>query len=198
MAGPVWLWWSSGKDCAWALHELRCQRVDVSALVTTFRAADDHVPMHEVTMHRVRAQAARTGLRLIEVPLPSPCPNEAYQAAVQHLIGQAAREGIRGMAFGDLFLADIRAYREALFVGSGISPLFPLWGRPTDRLAREMIKGGLEAEIVAVDPRRLTADHVGRPFDEAFLQLLPEGIDPCGENGEFHTFAQQGPMFIRP
>lgn len=198
MGGPVWLWWSSGKDSAWALHELRQQGVDVCALVTTFRAANDHVPMHEVAMDKVRAQAARTGLRLVEVPLPSPCPNEAYEVAARKTIGLAAAEGMTGMAFGDLFLADIRAYRERLFVESDIAPLFPLWGRPTERLAREMIAGGLEAEIVAVDPEKLTADLIGRPFDPFFVTSLPEGIDPCGENGEFHTFVHHGPMFIRP
>lgn len=198
MEGPVWLWWSSGKDCAWALHELRRQGVEVSALVTTYRAANDHVPMHEVAMERVRRQAARTGLKLVEVALPSPCPNEAYEAAALDTIRQAEAEGAGAMAFGDLFLSDIRAYRERLFDGSRIAPLFPLWGRPTGELAREMIDGGLKAQLVAVDPQKLTADLIGRPFDQAFLASLPDGIDPCGENGEFHTFALEGPMFIRP
>jgi uncharacterized protein (TIGR00290 family) len=197
MREVVWLWWSSGKDSAWALHDLRQGGVAVEALVTSFRASDDHVPMHEVAMDRVRRQAWRTGLPLIEQALPSPCPNTAYEAATAGLVQRALSQSVTHVAFGDLFLQDIRTYRERQFADSGLTPLFPLWGRPTKALAREMIAGGLEAEVVAVDERHLSTGLVGRMFDETFLQGLPAGIDPCGENGEFHTFVRNGPM-LRP
>ncbi|WP_188410028.1 adenine nucleotide alpha hydrolase [Agaricicola taiwanensis] len=191
----IWLSWSSGKDSAWALHELRSAGRRVTALVTTFRSANDCIPMHEVAMERVRLQAARTGLPLIEQPLPSPCPNEAYEAAIRGIVRRAVAAGATHMAFGDLFLEDIRAYREGLLAGSGLAPLFPLWGRDTGQLAHEMIRSGLDAEIVAVDDERLSRDPVGTRFDSTFLEALPDGIDPCGENGEFHTFVLNGPMF---
>ncbi len=196
MSERIWLSWSSGKDCAWALHELRRAGREVAALVTTFRAANDHVPMHEVAMDRVRAQAARTGLPLVESALPSPCPNEAYAAAMRELCDLARSEGVTHMAFGDLFLEDIRAYREDRLRGTGLTPLFPLWGRPTAALAREMLAGGLDAEIVAIDPAKLPDGLVGSRFDARFLDGLPDGVDPCGENGEFHTFVRAGPMFL--
>jgi uncharacterized protein (TIGR00290 family) len=195
MSETIWLSWSSGKDSAWALHELRRQGRPVTALVTAYRAANDHVPMHEVAMERVRAQAARTGLPLIEAPLPSPCPNEAYEVVMGKLCNAALAAGVTHFAFGDLFLEDIRSYREARLAGTGLTPMFPLWGRPTPVLARDMLAGGLEAEVVAVDPEKLDRALVGKAFDVAFLDALPAGVDPCGENGEFHTFVTDGPMF---
>ncbi len=190
------LWWSSGKDSAWALHVLRrTPGVTVAGLVTTVTRPFDRVAMHAVRRELVQAQAEAAGLPLHVVEIPYPCPNDAYERAVRAFTETAKREGVTHMAFGDLFLEDVRAYREKLFEGSGVAPLFPLWGRSTPRLARAMLDGGLRAVLTCVDPRRLDASFAGRPFDHALLADLPPEVDPCGERGAFHTFAFDGPMF---
>jgi uncharacterized protein (TIGR00290 family) len=188
--------WSTGKDSAWSLHVLR-QRPDVEVvgLFTTVNAAFDRVAMHAVRRKLLEAQAEAAGLPLHVIEIPWPCPNEAYEAALGAFVAAQKAQGIAAMAFGDLFLEDIRAYREAKLEGSGIAPLFPLWGRETGALAREMIAGGLQARLTCVDPRKLPARFAGRSFDAALLAELPEGVDPCGENGEFHTCVFAGPMF---
>ena len=188
--------WSTGKDSAWSLHVLR-QRPDVEVvgLFTTVNAAFDRVAMHAVRRKLLEAQAEAAGLPLHVIEIPWPCPNEAYEAALGAFVAAQKAQGISAMAFGDLFLEDIRAYREAKLEGSGIAPLFPLWGRETGALAREMIAGGLQARLTCVDSRKLPAHFAGRSFDAALLAELPEGVDPCGENGEFHTCVFAGPMF---
>ncbi|HEX9010308.1 MAG TPA: hypothetical protein VF804_08075 [Holophagaceae bacterium] len=191
--------WSSGKDAAYALHRLRQQgEVEVVGLLTTLNQAFDRVAMHGVREALLEAQAEAAGLPLWKVPLPWPCSNEAYEAAMAGACTRAAAEGISGMAFGDLFLEDVRAYREARLAGTGLAPVFPLWGQETGDLAREMVASGLKATLVCVDPAALDAGFAGRPFDAPLLAELPTGVDPCGERGEFHTFAWDGPMFSRP
>jgi uncharacterized protein (TIGR00290 family) len=195
----VLLSWSSGKDSAWALHRLRREaEVEVVGLVTTVNEAHDRVAMHAVRSELLRAQAEASGLELWTVPIPSPCSNAEYESAMQVALTRAREAGIEAMAFGDLFLEDIRRYREEKLRGTGIAPVFPLWGLPTDALAREMIAGGLRARLTCVDPKQLAASFAGREFDGAFLDDLPESVDPCGERGEFHSFAYDGPMFRRP
>jgi uncharacterized protein (TIGR00290 family) len=185
--------WSGGKDAAWALQMARQGGVEVAGLLTT--TAHGRVAMHEVRGALVEAQAAAAGLPLWTVPLPWPCPNSEYETAMRAALVRARQDGIEAVVFGDLFLADIRAWRESLLAGSGIEPVFPLWGKDTRALAAEMIGRGLRATLVCVDLARLPARFAGRDFDPALLADLPEGCDPCGENGEFHTFAWAGPMF---
>jgi uncharacterized protein (TIGR00290 family) len=195
----VLLSWSSGKDSAWALHMLRQQSVyEVAGLLTTINEQYDRVAMHAVRTELLRRQAEGVMLPLRLVSLPSPCSNEVYEERLRAAIGAATSDGIEGVAFGDLFLADVRQYRERMMEGTGIAPLFPLWGRPTDQLAREMIDGGIRAQITCIDPNHLPATLAGREYNADFLKALPDGVDPCGENGEFHTFAFDGPMFNRP
>lgn len=203
MSGPrprALLAWSSGKDSAWALHAMRrAGDVEVVALLTTFNQAFDRVAMHAVRRTLVEAQAGAVGLPLIDVPLPWPCTNDDYEAAMAGALATAkARHGITHVAFGDLFLEDIRAYREERMRGTGLTPLFPLWGQPTGALARAMVDGGLRARITCVDPHALDPAFAGREFDRSLLDDLPRGVDPCGENGEFHSFAYDGPMFSEP
>src|SRR5262249_10889708 len=187
--------WSSGKDSAWALHLVRQRgEVEVAGLLTTVNAAYARVAMHAVRETLLERQAQAAGAPLLKVPLPLPCSNEQYEAAMASAMARARADGITSVVFGDLFLRDIRAYREAKLAGTGISPLFPLWELPTDRLAREMIDGGLRAVITCVDPRHLPARFAGRQFDRALLSELPAGVDPCGERGEFHAFCWAGPM----
>jgi len=191
--------WSSGKDSAWSLHRLRQSgEFEIAGLLTTFNAAFDRVAMHAVRHELVRAQAAAAGLPLRAIPLPWPCSNADYERIMAEVCRTAAAEGIEAMAFGDLFLADIRAYRERQLSGTGIEPLFPLWEIPTDRLARNMIAGGLRARLTCIDPRKLPRDFAGREFDRELLTELPSIVDPCGENGEFHSFVYDGPMFTAP
>jgi uncharacterized protein (TIGR00290 family) len=194
--------WSSGKDSAWSLHVLRQQgEVDVVALLTTVNAVYDRVAMHAVRSELLRAQADAAGLPLWTVPIPSPCTNAEYEAAMTTALRRARGEGITVAAFGDLFLEDIRRYREERLADTGLRPVFPLWGIPTDALARDMVAGGLRARLTCVDPRQLGAQFAGREFDAALLaelRELPQPVDPCGERGEFHTFAYDGPMFGRP
>ncbi|MGE0764885.1 MAG: ATP-binding protein [Hyphomicrobiaceae bacterium] len=188
--------WSSGKDSAWALHMLRqSPAIEIAGLLVTVNEAFDRVAMHGVRRRLVEAQARAAGLPLHVVTIPYPCPNEVYEARMAAFVGEARGAGICAIAFGDLFLEDIRAYREQRLHGTGLVPLFPLWGRTTSELADEMIDGGLRARIVCLDPRQLDAAFVGRDFDRRLLSDLPAGVDPCGERGEFHTFACAGPMF---
>ena len=192
--------WSSGKDAAWALYRLREQRdVEVVALMTTFNAAARRVAMHVVRQKLVELQAHAAGLPLLAVDLPQPCTNADYEAAVGAELEKAvSRYDIDAVAFGDLFLEDVRAYREKQLAPTGLEPLFPLWGQPTDALAREMIAGGIRATISCVDPKQMPVEFAGRVFDEKLLALLPGDVDPCGENGEFHTVVWDAPVFDVP
>jgi uncharacterized protein (TIGR00290 family) len=199
MKSRVLLSWSSGKDAAWTLHVLRQDpSVEVGALLTTFNEAADRVAMHAVRRSLVGAQARATALPLIEVFIPSPCPNEVYEARMRDAMTRARDDGFTHVAFGDLFLEDVRRYREERLAGAGLEPIFPLWGRPTDRLAREMLDAGLQAIVTCVDPRQIDPSLAGRPYDASFLDALPPSADPCGERGEFHTFCHAGPMFRAP
>jgi uncharacterized protein (TIGR00290 family) len=190
--------WSSGKDSAWTLHVLR-QRPDITVvgLVSTVNEAFDRVAMHGVRRTLLEAQAEAAGLPLHVLAIPHTCPNEVYERIMGAFVRQQAAEGVEAMAFGDLFLQDIRQYREAKLAGTGIEPLFPLWEIPTPQLARDMIAGGLVAHIACLDPRKMPERLAGRRFDQRLLDDLPAGVDPCAENGEFHTFASAGPMFSR-
>ena len=188
--------WSSGKDSAWALHSLRRQGThEIVGLVTTVNERARRVAMHAVREELLEAQAHAAGLALWRVPIPSPCSNSQYEAAMREVVRRAQSEGVSAMAFGDLFLADIRAYRERQLAGTGIAPLFPLWLQPTGVLAGDMIAAGTRAVLTCVDPRHLPSSFAGREFDAELLRDLPSRVDPCGENGEFHTFAYAGPMF---
>lgn len=194
----ILLSWSSGKDSAWTLHVLQQQGdYEITGLITTINSAFDRVAMHGTRRQLVELQAEAAGIPLIKVPLPWPCSNLDYESAMKKLCQEVVEAGVTGIAFGDLFLADIRAYREAQLKGTGLKPLFPLWQIPTGKLAREMIAGGLRARLVFVDPRQLDPSFAGRDFDLKLLEELPPGIDPCGENGEFHSFVYAGPMFQR-
>jgi uncharacterized protein (TIGR00290 family) len=191
--------WSSGKDSAWALHVLQQDSlVDVVGLFCTVNKAFDRVAMHGVRVTLLEQQAASAGLPLYIIEIPDPCSNDEYADAMTSFINQAKKEGIECFAFGDLFLEDVRQYRERNLSGTGIVPLFPLWGIPTTQLSREMIASGLRAMITCLDPQRLPREFSGREYNNSFLTDLPEGVDPCGENGEFHSFAFEGPMFRNP
>jgi uncharacterized protein (TIGR00290 family) len=191
--------WSSGKDSAWTLHVLRERGdVEVVGLLTTVNEAVDRVAMHAVRRELLDAQARAAGLPLRSVPIPSPCPNVEYERRMAAAVARARADGVTAIAFGDLFLDDVRAYRIRTLAATGVEPLFPLWGRPTDRLARDMLAGGLAATLTCVDPAQLDPRFVGRRFDAALLDELPATVDPCGERGEFHTFCHAGPMFAAP
>lgn len=195
----ILLSWSSGKDSAWALHVLNQDHPGaVAALLTTVNEAVDRVAMHGVRRELLEAQAASAGLPLWSVPLPHPCSNEIYEARMRDAVARAVAEGFTHVAFGDLFLADIRRYREERLAGTGLEPLFPVWGIPTAELAEQMIASGLRARLACVDTRVLPPSFVGREFDRQLLRDLPSGIDPCGERGEFHTCVYAGPMFHQP
>lgn len=191
--------WSSGKDSAFTLHTLNREHPGaVGALLTTLNEAYGRVAMHGVRSSVLEAQADAAGLPLWQVPLPDQCTNEVYDARMRDACARAVAEGFTHVAFGDLYLEDIRRYREARLAGSGLTPLFPLWGIPTRALAGQMLEAGLKATISVVDTRVLPAEFAGRAFDEALLADLPAGVDPCAENGEFHTCVHDGPMFRRP
>ena len=191
--------WSSGKDSAWALHVLRRDGVgEVAGLLTSVNETAGRVSMHGVREEIVHAQADAAGLPLLTVPLPWPCSNEIYETRLRGAVDRAVAHGFTHVAFGDLFLEDVRKYREDHLAGTGLAPLFPLWGIPTPQLARDMIGGGLRARIATLDPRVLPRDLIGAEFDEALLAKLPPSVDPCAERGEFHTCATAGPMFSRP
>jgi len=199
MKRRVLLSWSSGKDSAWTLHRLREDPdVEVIGLLTTVNATHGRVAMHATRLAIVEAQARATGLPLVVVPLPWPCSNDAYERAMRRAIDDARERGATHVAFGDLFLEDVRDYRVAQLEGTGLEPLFPLWHEPTGRLARRMIDAGVEAVITCIDPKKLPRSFAGRRFDRALLDDLPHGVDPCGERGEFHTCVLAGPMFREP
>jgi uncharacterized protein (TIGR00290 family) len=194
----VLLSWSSGKDSAWSLHVLRQQAgVEVVGLLTTFNQQADRVAMHGVRRALVELQAQAAGVPLWSVPLPAPCSNDDYERIMRELCADAVRQGIEAVAFGDLFLRDVRQYREKQLAGTGLEPLFPLWGTRTDQLARNMIATGLRARITCVNPAVLPAEFAGREFSEELLAELPASVDPCGEIGEFHTCVYAGPMFSK-
>ena len=191
--------WSSGKDSAWSLHLLRqAPDIQVTSLITTINEQFDRVAMHAVRRSLLEQQAAAAGLPLWAVPLPWPCSNEQYEARMRDVCARALSEKVEAIAFGDLFLTDIRAYRERQLEGTGLEPVFPVWQIPTRDLATEMIAAGLKARITCIDPKRLSPSFAGREFDAAFLADLPSDIDPCGESGEFHSFVYDGPMFRKP
>jgi uncharacterized protein (TIGR00290 family) len=190
--------WSSGKDSAWTLHTLRREGAAVSGLLTSMNEVAGRVSMHGVREDIVRAQAAAAGLPLFTIPLPWPCTNEIYESRLRAAVLRAVADGFSHVAFGDLFLEDVRQYRVDRLAGTGLTPLFPLWGIPTPRLAREMIAGGIRARISTLDPRVMPRELIGAEFDDALLARLPPGVDPCAERGEFHTCATAGPMFATP
>ena len=191
--------WSSGKDSAFALHEVRRSGAyDVVGALTTVTETFGRVSIHGVRQEILHAQLAAAGLPPRIVPIPYPCPNEVYETRMGDAVAEAVQDGVTHMIFGDLFLEDVRAYREQKLAGTGITPVFPLWGRPTRVLAEQMIDAGLRACIATVDLKKLPAEFAGRSFDRALLADLPEGVDPCGENGEFHTCVLDGPIFSRP
>jgi uncharacterized protein (TIGR00290 family) len=188
--------WSSGKDSAWALHVLQQQHPgSVAGLLTTINEAVQRVAMHAVRRDVLEAQARAAGQPLRIVAIPDPCSNEEYEARMRVCVADAVAEGFTHMAFGDLFLEDVRRYRETLLANTGLSPLFPLWQLPTPQLAAAMIAGGLRARVACVDTRILDSTLAGREFDASLLAALPSSVDPCGENGEFHTCVYDGPMF---
>jgi uncharacterized protein (TIGR00290 family) len=190
--------WSSGKDSAFALHEvLRTGEFEVVGALTTVTETFGRVSIHGVRQEILYAQLDAAGLRPTIVPIPYPCPNEIYEARMGEAIAKAVQDGITHIIFGDLFLEDIRAYREQKLAGTGITPVFPLWGRPTAQLAHAMIAGGFEAYIATVDLKKLPVEFSGRKFDAHLLADLPDGVDPCGENGEFHSCVVAGPIFSR-
>jgi uncharacterized protein (TIGR00290 family) len=194
----AWIAWSSGKDSAWALHEARASGdFDIVGALTTVTDSFARVSMHGVRETLLHAQLEAAGLPAITVRIPYPCPNEIYEREMKAAIENAKARGVTHMIFGDLFLADIRAYREKQLAGTGITAVFPLWLKPTPALAHAMIDGGVEAHLAVVDLKKLPASFAGRRFDEALLADFPAGIDPCGENGEFHTYVSAGPMMAR-
>jgi uncharacterized protein (TIGR00290 family) len=191
--------WSSGKDSAWALHVLsQSGEYEIVGLLTTVNRQFQRVAMHSTRRELLQAQADAVGLPLWEVPLPWPCSNQEYESAMSSACDRAIAQGVTAVAFGDLFLEDVRRYRESALQGTGLRPLFPLWGRDTRELIAEMIEAGMRARVVCVDPTQISEDFAGRDLDSSFVADLPAGADPCGENGEFHTFAYAGPVFAAP
>jgi uncharacterized protein (TIGR00290 family) len=191
--------WSSGKDSAWMLHVLRQDpSIEIGGLLTTMNEQFDRVAMHAVRRSMVERQAEAAELPLRTIPLPWPCTNEEYETLMRAAVARAVAEGFTQMAFGDLFLEDVRRYREEKLAGTGLTPIFPLWGMPTAQLAEHMVDSGLRSILTCVNPAHLDRSFAGRQFDRALLDDLPEGVDRCGERGEFHSFAFDGPMFCRP
>lgn len=199
MAKRALIGWSSGKDSAWTLQVLRRDPdVEVAGLFTTVNRSDQRIAVHAVREQLLCAQAQALSLPVHRVPIPHPCPNEAYETAMADLAAAAKQDGVTHLAFGDLFLEEIRRYRERIFAGVGVELLFPVWGLDTRLLAEEMTAHGVRAFIVCVDGRRAPREWAGQVFDSQFVKRIPAGVDPCGENGEFHTFAFDGPMFRHP
>jgi uncharacterized protein (TIGR00290 family) len=192
------LGWSGGKDSALALHALRAAGREPVALITTVTEGVERISIHGVRRELLHAQARATGIEVVEVRIPLPCPNEVYEERMADALARPPLDAIAEVAFGDLFLEDIRAYREERLAPTGRSALFPVWGRDTAALARAFVEEGFEAIVATVDPRSLDASFAGRAYDAAFLQDLPDDVDPCGENGEFHTFVHAGPIFGAP
>ena len=191
--------WSSGKDSAWMIHVLRQQPdIELAGVLTTVNEVYQRVAMHAVRVELLEAQADALGLPLWQIPIPSPCPNEVYERVMAAAVARAVGEGFTHMAFGDLFLEDIRRYREEKLAGTGLTPIFPLFGADTTALAREMVAAGLKARLTCVNPKVLDRKFAGRDFDASLLDELPASVDPCGERGEFHSFAYAGPMFSKP
>jgi len=191
--------WSSGKDSAWMLHVLKQDpSIEIAGLLTTMNEQFDRVAMHAVRRRMLEEQAVAAGVPLRTVPLPWPCTNEQYEQRMGAAVSQAVAEGFTHVAFGDLFLEDVRKYREGKLAGTGLTPLFPIWGIPTGQLAVEMIENGLRSVLTCVNPQHLNRSFAGRQFDRALLTDLPAGVDQCGERGEFHSFAYDGPMFNQP
>jgi uncharacterized protein (TIGR00290 family) len=191
--------WSSGKDSAWMVQVLRQQPgIELAGMLTTVNEVHQRVAMHAVRVELLQAQADALGLPLWQIPIPSPCPNDVYERAMAAAVERAVSEGFTQMAFGDLFLEDIRRYREERLAGTGLTPVFPLFGSNTSALARTMVAAGLRARLTCVNPTVVDRRFVGREFDSALLDELPPSVDPCGERGEFHSFAYDGPMFTRP
>ncbi len=190
--------WSSGKDSAWMVHVLRQSGVELWGVLTTVNEVHQRVAMHAVRVELLQAQADALGLPLRQIPIPSPCPNEVYERAMAGAVERAVSEGFTHVAFGDLFLEDIRRYREERLAGTGLTPMFPLFGADTTALARTMVAGGLRARLTCVNPKVVDRRFAGREFDSALLDELPPSVDPCGERGEFHSFAYAGPMFASP
>lgn len=190
--------WSGGKDSALALQALRAAGREPDVLLTTVTEGVERISIHGVRRELLLAQAAAVGVPLVEIRLPLPCPNETYEARMAAALAAPPLDAVAEVAFGDLFLADVRAYREARLAPTGRRALFPLWGRDTTALARAFVADGFAATIATVDPRALDASLAGRPYDDALLDALPPGVDPCGERGEFHTFVHDGPVFAAP
>jgi len=191
--------WSSGKDSAWMLHVLKQDAaVEIGGLLTTMNDEFDRVAMHAVRRRLVEAQAEAAGVPLRTVPLPWPCTNDEYESRMRAAVSQAVSEGFTHVAFGDLFLEDVRKYREDRLAGTGLTPLFPIWGIPTDQLATQMVESGLRSVLTCINPKHLDRSFAGRQFDRSLLADLPAGVDRCGERGEFHSFAWDGPMFNHP
>jgi Predicted ATPases of PP-loop superfamily len=191
--------WSSGKDSAWMLHVLKQDAaVEIGGLLTTMNEEFDRVAMHAVRRRLVEAQAEAAGVPLRTVPLPWPCTNDEYESRMRAAVSQAVSEGFTHVAFGDLFLEDVRKYREDRLAGTGLTPLFPIWGIPTDQLATQMVESGLRSVLTCINPKHLDRSFAGRQFDRSLLADLPAGVDRCGERGEFHSFAWDGPMFNHP
>jgi len=199
MRPRAWMSWSSGKDSTFALEAVRvADTLDVVGLLTTVNSAADRVAMHAVRRNLLQAQAESLSLPLHVIELPSSCTNEVYEERMAAAVAAAVADGVTHMVFGDLFLEDVRAYREAKLAGTGITPVFPLWGQPTDLLARAMVASGMRAVVTCVDPRQAPASIAGQWFDAALVGGLPASVDPCGERGEFHTFVVDGPGFSHP
>ncbi len=197
--GRALISWSTGKDAAYALHAVRqAGEFEVAGLFTTITGTFSRASMHGTRLELIERQAQAAGLPLRIVDIPWPCPNEVYEAAMGRFVDDAVADGITHIVFGDLFLEDVRSYREARLEGTGLTPVFPLWGRPTAGLARDMIAEGIDARVVCLDPSRVDRSLAGARFDAALLDALPDGVDPCAENGEFHTCVVGGPMFDRP
>ena len=188
--------WSSGKDSAWALHKLQQNpEIELVGLFCTVNKEFDRVAMHGVRVELLQKQAESIGLPLEIIEIPYPCSNAEYEKIMGQFVERVKNDNIEYFAFGDLFLEDVRNYREEKLKGSGIKPVFPIWGMPTDKLSREMISSGLRTVITCINPKQTPKEFVGKEFDEDFLDSLPGTIDPCGENGEFHSFVYDGPMF---
>jgi len=199
MKPRAWLCWSSGKDSAWTLHVARRQNdVDIVALLTVVTGPYERVSMHGVREDVLNAQAEAAGLPLVRVAIPAACSDEAYQEAMRGALETAKQQGVEEMLFGDLFLEDVRTYREKQLAGTDIAARFPLWKRPTAELARKVIAAGLVAHVTCLNPEKVSPELAGHAFDEDLLNGLPAEVDPCAENGEFHTCVSAGPMFTRP